>query len=327
MLPIGSLGAIWAWWGKQFHEPKCGSGHVCRVMAWTRRQSLVWYIGFEKVIGDLWLFVAASHKTRLDTWSKARRPSKVGIKGRGMSGTSWSMLLIGSLVAIWALLHKQFHEPRCVRHVCWVMAWTRHQVLVPYIGFENAAHRLTWCNVNLLRQAVSRIQMCYLCLFVTASHQTRLVTWSKARSPIKVGIKRRWWSGTSRDLNPAGLCCSWILIRYIQYATTGTALCHPQNSLCRCDALFRSRHLALISPLGHFNGDNACLSPNHQTHKTQGDSKVYFLQRQTRLSLNYGEHHPSHVWRYVLPSQLSHNSISSPYSQSFLKDLQHKKAN
>ena len=54
---------------------------------------------------------------------------------------------------------------------------------------------------------------------------------------------------------------SWIWIRYIQYATTGTTLCHPQNWLCRCDALFHSRHLALISPLGHFNGDNARLSP------------------------------------------------------------------
>ena len=29
------------------------------------------------------LFVAASHQTRLDTRSKARRPIKVGIKGRG----------------------------------------------------------------------------------------------------------------------------------------------------------------------------------------------------------------------------------------------------
>ena len=55
---------------------------------------------------------------------------------------------------------------------------------------------------------------------------------------------------------------SWIWIRYIQYATTGTTLCHPQNCLCRCDALFRSRHLALNSPLGHFNGDNARLFPN-----------------------------------------------------------------
>ena len=46
MLLIGSLGAMWAWWAKQFHETKCGSGHVCRVMAWTRQQGLVPYIGF-----------------------------------------------------------------------------------------------------------------------------------------------------------------------------------------------------------------------------------------------------------------------------------------
>ena len=45
-------------------------------------------------------------------------------------------------------------------------------------------------------------------LFVAASHQTRLDTWSKARRPIKVGIKERGRSGTSRDSNPAGLCCS-----------------------------------------------------------------------------------------------------------------------
>ena len=32
------------------------------------------------------IFVAASHQTRLDTRSKARRPIKVGIKGRGRSG-------------------------------------------------------------------------------------------------------------------------------------------------------------------------------------------------------------------------------------------------
>ena len=59
---------------------------------------------------------------------------------------------------------------------------------------------------------------------------------------------------------------SWIWIRYIQYATTGTTLCHPQNWLCRCDALIRSRHLALISPLGHFNGDNARLYPKSTRH-------------------------------------------------------------
>ena len=122
-----------------------------------------------------------------------------------------------------------------------------------------------------------------------------------------------------RSRNP-----SWIWIRYIQYATTGTTLCHSQNWLCQCDALFRFRHLALISPLGHFNGDNARLSINHQTHKTHGDSKVYFLQRQTRLSLNYGEHNPSHVPRYALLSQLYHISISSLIHNLFRRDLQHK---
>ena len=33
VLLIGSLSAMWAWWGKQFHEPKCGSGHVCQFTA------------------------------------------------------------------------------------------------------------------------------------------------------------------------------------------------------------------------------------------------------------------------------------------------------
>ena len=33
ILLIGSFGAMWAWWGKQFHEPKCGSGHVCQFTA------------------------------------------------------------------------------------------------------------------------------------------------------------------------------------------------------------------------------------------------------------------------------------------------------
>ena len=44
--------------------------------------------------------------------------------------------------------------------------------------------------------------------FAYVSHQTRLNTRSKARRPIKVGIKKRGRSGTSRGSNPAGLCCS-----------------------------------------------------------------------------------------------------------------------
>ena len=56
MLLIHSLGAVWAWWSKQFHTPKCGPGHVCRVMAWARQQGLVPYIGFGKVRGDLCIY-------------------------------------------------------------------------------------------------------------------------------------------------------------------------------------------------------------------------------------------------------------------------------
>ena len=62
---------------------------------------------------------------------------------------------------------------------------------------------------------------------------------------------------------------------------TGTILCHPQNWLCRFNAQLSSRHLALNSPLGHFNGDNAHSPPKkYQKHETHGESKVYFLQRQ-----------------------------------------------
>ena len=45
-------------------------------------------------------------------------------------------------------------------------------------------------------------------IFAYVSHQTRLDTRSKARRPINVGIKEMGRSGTSRDSNPAGLCCS-----------------------------------------------------------------------------------------------------------------------
>ena len=91
--------------------------------------------------------------------------------------------------------------------------------------------------------------------------------------------------------------------------------------------LFRPRHLALNSPLGHFNGDQ--LTPLHQTHENHGDSKVHFPPTATWLSLNYSEHNPSHVRRHTLPSQPSqpsHKSISSPYSLSYSpRVLQHKK--
>ena len=52
------------------------------------------------------------------------------------------------------------------------------------------------------------VERCYMIIFFTASHQTWLDTRSKARRPIKVGIKGRGMPGTSRGSNPAGLCCS-----------------------------------------------------------------------------------------------------------------------
>ena len=45
-------------------------------------------------------------------------------------------------------------------------------------------------------------------LFGNVSYQTRLDTQSKARRPIKVGIKGKGRLGTSRGSNPADLCCS-----------------------------------------------------------------------------------------------------------------------
>ena len=113
------------------------------------------------------VFVAASHQTGLEARSKARRPIKVGTKERGRSGTSETRTLL----------------------VC-------------------AAHRPTKCNVALMRQAVSRIQIWIRApmpgnsflkciVFVAASHQTGLEARSKARRPIKVGTKERGRSGTS----------------------------------------------------------------------------------------------------------------------------------
>ena len=121
-----------------------------------------------------------------------------------------------------------------------------------------------------------------------------------------------------RSRNP-----SWIWIRYIQYATHRNNFMSPPKLAMSMRCQIPLQHLALISPLGNINGDTHASPQNHQTHKTHGDSKVYFLQRQTRLSLNYGKHNPSHIQRYALLSQLSHNFISSLYFFPFPRGLQH----
>ena len=104
---------------------------------------------------------------------------------------------------------------------------------------------------------------------------------------------------------------------------TGTTLCHPKIGYVNAMLLFRSRHLAINSPLGHFNGDNAYSPlPKYHTHKTHGDIQGSFPPTATCLSLNYNEHNLSHVRRHALPSQpsqLPHNSISSLHSQPFHK--------
>ena len=91
--------------------------------------------------------------------------------------------------------------------------------LVPYRGWDkevkNAAHPPegslveTRCLINGPKSAIVPFPgPGARHLFEAASHQTRLDTRSKARRPIKVGMKWRGRSGTSRDTNPACLCCS-----------------------------------------------------------------------------------------------------------------------
>ena len=85
--------------------------------------------------------------------------------------------------------------------------------------------------------------------------------------------------------------------------------------------LFRSRNLAINSPLGHFNKDNADSPPQkYQTHETHGDIQSSIPPTTKWPSLKYSKQNPSHVRRQTLPSQpsqLPHNSISSQYSQPF----------
>ena len=72
----------------------------------------------------------------------------------------------------------------------------------------------------------------------------------------------------------------------------------PKIGYVNAMLLFRSRHLALNSPLGHFNGDNAHSPPDAQNSRWLQSS---FPTTATWLSLNYGEHNPSHVPRHALP--------------------------
>ena len=82
--------------------------------------------------------------------------------------------------------------------------------------------------------------------------------------------------------------------------------------------LFHSQHLALNSPLDHFNGNSAHLS-----------TRCTKLTVTSKLIFSNGNMAFTKLWETIprtssdtrCLSQLSHNSISSPYS---LRDLQHK---
>ena len=106
---------------------------------------------------------------------------------------------------------------------------------------------------------------------------------------------------------------------------TGTTLFHPQNWLCRLRCLIPLRHQATTSPLDNIFRRHSRFSPKRPETQTNGDSKVYFLQRQTWLSLHTTNILPSHVQQHTLLSQLSHNSISSLYFFSTPRGLQHKR--
>ena len=178
------------------------------------------------------IFVAASHQTRLDTRSKARRPIKVGIKGRGRSGTSrdsnpaCQCCSSAHLVQCEPDEASSFTNPNMgpgtyaslrLKLDAWSSAVQRGQKCssptrrLPSRSWGPIRPRVcSWFRAPIRHecqtaQLKSRGFAQYLSL---PSHQTRLDTRSKARRPIKVGIKGRGRSGRSRDSNPACLCCS-----------------------------------------------------------------------------------------------------------------------
>ena len=95
----------------------------------------------------------------------------------------------------------------------------------------------------------------------------------------------------------------------------GTTLCHPKIGNVNAVILFRSRHLAVNSPLCHFIGDQR--TPLHQTHKTtrwlqssfSSNCNMVFAKLQRTQSLARPTTHAA-----ISISQPSHNSISSQYS-------------
>ena len=86
---------------------------------------------------------------------------------------------------------------------CFVIIWCFYGALLTWTRNKKTSEKTWTSSIEDFEEETIR-------LFVAASHQTRLDTRSKARRPIKVGMKGRGRSGTSRDSNPAGLCCSSV---------------------------------------------------------------------------------------------------------------------
>ena len=97
---------------------------------------------------------------------------------------------------------------------------------------------------------------------------------------------------------------------------TGTTLCHPKM------LLFRSRHLAIYSPLGHFNGNNAYSPPQkYQTHETHGDIQSSIPSTATWLSPPYGEHNPSHVSILTTSPRVLRHQKQTQYSMPQIEPI------
>ena len=67
---------------------------------------------------------------------------------------------------------------------------------------------------------------------------------------------------------------------------TGTTLCHPKIGYVNTMPLFRKRHLALNSPLGHLNGDNANSPPDTRNYTVTLKLKSPHTSDDTRCHLN-----------------------------------------
>ena len=74
--------------------------------------------------------------------------------------------------------------------------------------------------------------------------------------------------------------------------------------------------------MGHFNGDNAHSPPDTQNSRWFQSS---FPTTATWLSLNYGEHNPSHVRRHALPFSTFTSLHFFTIFTTFLRVLQRKK--